>query len=148
MRGMYLSVYGEFGECRVVCGTQNCLQIRGKNLYLLYKNTPRDIKVCISQLIIIRILFYLHYMEWIKPKNHLPLLSLQRGAGGGAGGCIFYIQMRIPMIRFPDPDPLRNPLVQNAAFFQKIFRIIFQISKNFLTTLWTVKQIIVHEKNI
>jgi hypothetical protein len=60
---MYLSVYGEYGECRVVCGTQNCLQIRGKNLcvqedakrLLAYlENTPRDIKVCISQLIIIQ----------------------------------------------------------------------------------------------
>jgi hypothetical protein len=29
---MYLSVYGEYSECRVVCGTQNCLQIREKNL--------------------------------------------------------------------------------------------------------------------
>jgi hypothetical protein len=25
MRGKYLSVYGEYGECRVVCGTQNRL---------------------------------------------------------------------------------------------------------------------------
>jgi hypothetical protein len=32
MRGMYLSVYGEYGEYRVVCGTQNRLPIRGKNL--------------------------------------------------------------------------------------------------------------------
>ncbi len=28
---MYLSVYGEYGECRIVCGTQNRLRIRGKN---------------------------------------------------------------------------------------------------------------------
>jgi len=50
-----LSVYGEYGKCRVVCGTQNFLQIRGKNLcvhgeeakrLLAYSpNTPRDIKV-------------------------------------------------------------------------------------------------------
>jgi hypothetical protein len=49
----------------VVCGTQNFLQIRGKNLcvngenakrLLAYSpNTPRDIKVRISQLIIIHI---------------------------------------------------------------------------------------------
>jgi hypothetical protein len=62
---MYFNVYGEYGECRVVCGTQNCLQIRGKNLcvqgedakrLLAYKeNTPRDIKVRISQLIILQI---------------------------------------------------------------------------------------------
>jgi hypothetical protein len=25
MRGKYLSVYGDYGECRVVCGTQNRL---------------------------------------------------------------------------------------------------------------------------
>jgi hypothetical protein len=55
MRGKNLSVYGEYGKCRVVCGTQNFLQIRGKNLcvhgedakrLLAYSpNTPRDIKV-------------------------------------------------------------------------------------------------------
>ncbi len=29
---MCLSVYGEYGEFRVVCGTQSRLRIRGKNL--------------------------------------------------------------------------------------------------------------------
>ncbi len=78
MRGKYLSVYGEYGKCWVVCGTQNFLPIRGKNLcvhgevakrLLAYSpNTPRDIKVRISQKIKIRIKkkklysFYLHYM--------------------------------------------------------------------------------------
>jgi hypothetical protein len=30
MRGKYLSVHGEYGECRVVCGIQNRLRMRGK----------------------------------------------------------------------------------------------------------------------
>ncbi len=63
-------------------------RIRGKNLCVhgedaktYSPNTPKDIKVCLSWLIIIRILhfldsFYLHYMGWTKPKNHLTLLSL------------------------------------------------------------------------
>ncbi len=64
-------------------------RIRGKNIYvhgvdakrlLTYsRNAQEDIKVCLSQLIIIQIInflrfflssFYLHYMGWIKPKNH------------------------------------------------------------------------------
>jgi hypothetical protein len=32
MQGIYLSVYGEYGEGSVVCGTLNRLRIRGKNL--------------------------------------------------------------------------------------------------------------------
>ncbi len=89
----------------VICGTQNHLRICGKYLnvfgecaeriyvyvhgedakrLLTYSpNTPKDIKVCLSWLIIIRILifldsFYLHYMERIKPKNlgTVPLNSL------------------------------------------------------------------------
>jgi hypothetical protein len=32
IRGKCLSANGEYGEFRVVCGTQNCLRIRGKNL--------------------------------------------------------------------------------------------------------------------
>ncbi len=66
-------------------------KIRGKNLcihgvdakrLLTYSpNMPNDINLCLSQLIIIRILnfldsFCLHYMGWIMPKNHLTLLSL------------------------------------------------------------------------
>jgi hypothetical protein len=31
-QGNFLSIYGENGEFRVVCGTQNLLRIRGKNL--------------------------------------------------------------------------------------------------------------------
>ncbi len=37
IRRKYLSVYGEYGEFRVVCGTKNHLRIqriRGKNLYI------------------------------------------------------------------------------------------------------------------
>ncbi len=30
--GKYLSVHGEYSEFRVVCGTQNRLRVRGKNL--------------------------------------------------------------------------------------------------------------------
>jgi hypothetical protein len=32
IRGKNLSVHGEYGEFRVVCGTENRLRIRGKNL--------------------------------------------------------------------------------------------------------------------
>jgi hypothetical protein len=32
IREKYLSVHGEYGEFRVVCGTLNRLRIRGKNL--------------------------------------------------------------------------------------------------------------------
>ncbi len=32
IQGKCLSVYGEYGEFRVICGTQNLLRIRGKNL--------------------------------------------------------------------------------------------------------------------
>jgi hypothetical protein len=32
MCGKYLSVYGEYGACRVICGTQNRLRMRGKVL--------------------------------------------------------------------------------------------------------------------
>jgi hypothetical protein len=35
MRGKYLGVYGEYDKCRVICGTQNFLQIRRKNLCVL-----------------------------------------------------------------------------------------------------------------
>jgi hypothetical protein len=69
MRGKYLSVYGEYGECRVVCSSKNRLRICGKNLCVFgeqAKNlsaysltTPREIKVCISQLKIIQILKFL-----------------------------------------------------------------------------------------
>jgi hypothetical protein len=52
-----------------------------KRIYAYLEKTPRDTKLCISQLIIIRILnfldsFYLQYMGWINPNNHLTLLSL------------------------------------------------------------------------
>jgi hypothetical protein len=59
MRGKYLRVYGKYDECRVVCGTQNCLRIRGKNLCVhgedaerflaCSPNKPRAIIVRISQ---------------------------------------------------------------------------------------------------
>jgi hypothetical protein len=32
MRGKYISVFGEYAEIRVICGTQNRLRIRGKYL--------------------------------------------------------------------------------------------------------------------
>ncbi len=74
MREKYFSVYGKYGECRVVAvhkifskytESMNSIQIMcGKNLLYAYMEdvksisacslvTPRDIKVCISQLIII-----------------------------------------------------------------------------------------------
>jgi hypothetical protein len=45
-----------------------------ETLGVISPNMPKDIKVCISRLIIIGILhfldsFYLHYMGWIKPKK-------------------------------------------------------------------------------
>jgi hypothetical protein len=67
-------------------------RVRGKNLcvhgedakrLLAYSpNTPKEIKVCISRLIIMRIKnildsFQIHYMGWFKPKNHLTLLPFK-----------------------------------------------------------------------
>jgi len=53
-----------------------------ERIYAYIEKTPRDIKLCISQLITIQMLkfldyFFLHYMGWIKPNNHLTLLSLK-----------------------------------------------------------------------
>jgi len=53
-----------------------------KRIFAYMEKTPRDTKLCMSQLIKIKILnffnsFYLHYsIWWIKPKNLLTLLSL------------------------------------------------------------------------
>ncbi len=69
-----------------------CLQGDDKKRLLAnYPNTPRDIKVCISQLIIIRILkfsdsLYLHYMGWVKPKNHLTTVPLKVVGNEKVGG--------------------------------------------------------------
>jgi hypothetical protein len=44
IRRKYLSVYGEYGEFRVVCCTKNHLRIqriRGKNLYIHGENAKR-----------------------------------------------------------------------------------------------------------
>ena len=40
-QGNFLSVYGEYGEFRVVCGTQNLLRIRGKNLCVHREDVKR-----------------------------------------------------------------------------------------------------------
>ncbi len=93
IRGKYLSVYGEHDKSspntRKVF--KHIRRMRGKNLCIIGEDakrilayspyTPKDIKVCISWLIIIQLKkildsFYLNYMGWIKPKNHLTLLSL------------------------------------------------------------------------
>jgi hypothetical protein len=43
-----LSVYGEYNKFRFVCGTQNCLRIRGKNLCVQWRRwTPKDTKLCV-----------------------------------------------------------------------------------------------------
>jgi hypothetical protein len=42
-QGNFLRVYGEYGEFRVVCGTQNLLRIRGR-IYAYIEKTPRDKK--------------------------------------------------------------------------------------------------------
>jgi hypothetical protein len=80
IRGKCLSAYGEYGEFRVVSGTQNCLRIRGKNLCVHGENAKRHKTVNISlnnnTNLIFLDSFYLHCMGWIKPKNHLTLLSL------------------------------------------------------------------------
>jgi hypothetical protein len=48
IRGKCLSAYGEYGEFRVVCGTQNSLRIRGKNLCVHGENAKRHKTVNIS----------------------------------------------------------------------------------------------------
>jgi hypothetical protein len=47
-RGKCLSTYGEYGEFRVVCGTQNCLRIRGKTLCVHGEDAKRHKTVNIS----------------------------------------------------------------------------------------------------
>jgi hypothetical protein len=37
----FSSAYGEYNEFRNVCGTQNCLRIRGKNLCVHGEDTKR-----------------------------------------------------------------------------------------------------------
>jgi hypothetical protein len=65
-----------------ICGKNLCIHEEDAKRLLAYSpNTPKDIKVCVSRLIQIQTLnflysFYLHYMGWIEPKNHLTLLSL------------------------------------------------------------------------
>ena len=57
-------------------GKNLCVHGEDAKILLAYSpNTPKDIKVCIYSLIIIRMLkyldsFYLHYMGLIKPKQH------------------------------------------------------------------------------
>jgi hypothetical protein len=41
IHGKCLSLYGEYGELRVVCGTQSRLRIRGKNLCAHGENAKR-----------------------------------------------------------------------------------------------------------
>ena len=48
MRGKYLSVHGDCGEFRVVCGTQNRLRIRGKNLCVHGEDAKSNKTVYIS----------------------------------------------------------------------------------------------------
>jgi hypothetical protein len=48
IQGKCLSAYGEYGEFRVVCGTQNCLRIRGNNLCLHGEDAKRHKTVNIS----------------------------------------------------------------------------------------------------
>ncbi len=48
MHGKHLRVYGEYGEIRVVCGAQNRLRIRGKNLCVHREDAQRNKTVDIS----------------------------------------------------------------------------------------------------
>jgi hypothetical protein len=88
--GKYLSVYGEHGKLGLFAGTKSSpntrkvfkriWRIRGKNLcvhgedakrLLAYSPyTPKDVKVCISRLIIIRIFnlfgFFLSTLQWVR----------------------------------------------------------------------------------
>jgi hypothetical protein len=48
IQGKCLSAYEEYGEFRVVCGTQNCLRIRGNNLCLHGEDAKRYKTVNIS----------------------------------------------------------------------------------------------------
>jgi hypothetical protein len=55
----------------VVCGTQNRSEYE-KRIYAYMEKTPRDTKLCISQLIIMQTFYlfrYLQYMGWIKLKT-------------------------------------------------------------------------------
>ena len=68
-----------FKRIRRIRGKNLCLHGEDTKRLLTYSpNTPKNIKVCLSQLIVIWISmnFYLHYMAWIKPKTHHTLLSL------------------------------------------------------------------------
>ncbi len=78
-----VSEYAEtFNRVRKIRGKNLCAYgEHAKSLSAYSLTMPRVIKVCISQLILMRISkfldsFYLHCMGWIKPKNHLTLLSL------------------------------------------------------------------------
>ncbi len=44
----YLSVYGEYSECMVVCGTQNCLRRRKETLGVIGEYAKRNKSVYIS----------------------------------------------------------------------------------------------------
>jgi hypothetical protein len=48
IRGKCLSAYVEYGKFGVVCGTQNCLRIRGKNLCVHGEDAKRHKTVNIS----------------------------------------------------------------------------------------------------
>jgi hypothetical protein len=62
-QGNLLSVCGEYSEFRVVCGRQNLLRVRGKNLCVHREDAKRPTKLCqcISQLTIIQILNFLRF---------------------------------------------------------------------------------------
>ncbi len=74
IRGNCLSAYGEYGEFRVVCGTQNCLRIRGKNLCVHGEDAKRHKTVNISfnnntNLIFLKILSIYTVWDGLSPKT-------------------------------------------------------------------------------
>jgi hypothetical protein len=80
----------------VVCDTQTCLRIRGKNL-CVHGEDARDTKLCIHQLIIIRFSifsrFFLHYMGWIRP---LVNIHDMRSYKPNSDNALFVFKLRRP----------------------------------------------------
>ncbi len=83
IRWNYLNVYGEYGEFRVVCGTQTYLQIHGKNLYAHGEDAKRhnseDISVNDGKTwnFLVDPYFLSVQDGWIKPKNHITTVGAQ-----------------------------------------------------------------------
>ncbi len=59
-----ISVYGEYGEIRVVCGTQNRIRILGKNLCVHGEDAKSHTTVNISYYNNINFNFFFFYTVW------------------------------------------------------------------------------------